>query len=674
MSSFGPEFAGVLPPCLSDKYEVIANLKSSADRQTFLLRRNGGGALFVLKRSGDNVEDLSLEYEFLTQLRGEGMPEAVDFFKYDGASYLLREYIAGQTLLDYMQKRGALPTDEVVGIMLSVSAIVKRLHNQSPPVIHRDIKAENIVRTDDGGIYLIDFGIARRFDPEIHQDTHVLGTPLYSPPEQYGYRQTDTRSDIYSMGVLMHELLTGESELGRGAGKGAVAAIIDKCTRFDPDDRYSSVEALEHDLKSLTYKRRRVLLRAAAIAAAVIVAVAAAAVCAQAARTFFVQTGESESTAALSDGETYAATDAATDVETDAATTDETDAEIGGSRDIPDAAATYTFSSSAIEAEVCRILGLQQGNVTYGDLERVETLLLCGGKSFENWDDMMTHGEAITIGSDHIEENGTIDTLEDIAFMPNLKTLAVCDEQISDLSPLRGSRLERLALHGNNISDLSPLAGMDSLFNLVISDNPVSDLSPLAGMKLAALDIGATEAADLSPLADSDTLYRINLYECPASLDLSPLESIDTLNTFIVSLISPEQFSVVRRLSQLRYLYMWQVEGFTDYGQLDELDRLELLYVDTPGLESFDGLSQFDTLRHLEVRTFDNFSLELLTVDLEPLTKFSALEELSIRGVYVDDWEPLRRMPALKKVICAVEQYDQIKEVLDGTDVEISAF
>ncbi len=154
MSTCEQEFSGILPPCLGDRYEMIANLKNSGGRQTFLLRRNGDGALFVLKRSDDGVEDLAGEYEFLTQLRGEGIPEAVDFFKYNGAAYLLREYISGQTLLDYMQKRGALPPDEVVGIMLSLCAIVKRLHDQSPPVIHRDIKAENIIRTDGGGGYI----------------------------------------------------------------------------------------------------------------------------------------------------------------------------------------------------------------------------------------------------------------------------------------------------------------------------------------------------------------------------------------------------------------------------------------------------------------------------------------------------------------------------------------
>ncbi len=487
----------------------------------------------------------------------------------------------------------------------------------------------------------------------------MLGTPLYSPPEQYGYRQTDTRSDIYSMGVLMHELLTGESELGHGAGDNKLSAVIDKCTRFDPDDRYRSVEMLEHDLKSLAYKRQRVLLRAAVIIAAVFVAAVAAAVCAHAARPLLLR-GETPKTDAV--------TGAAADSGTDAGT------EGGNIGDIADVSAHYTFSSSAIEAEVCRTLGLRQGSVTYGDLERVETLLMCGGTSFENWDDMMTHGETITIGSDTIEENGTVDTLEDIAFMPNLKTLAVCDQQISDLSPLCGSRLERLALHGNNISDISPLAGMESLFNLVISDNPVSDLSPLAGMGLGVLDIGATEVADLSPIADSTTLYHINLFECPVSLDLSPLESIDTLNTLIVSLISPEQVPAIRRMSQLKCLYMWQVDGFTDYGELEALDRLELLYVNSPGLKSFEGLSQFDTLKYLEVRTFDIDTLELLTVDLEPLTKFTALAELSIRGIYVADWEPLRRMPALKRITCTEEQYSQIKEVLDGTDVEINVF
>ena len=82
------------------------------------------------------------------------------------------------------------------------------LHGRNPPVIFRDLKPANIMLTPQGQIKLVDFGIARLFSPGKAGDTLVIGTPGYAPPEQYGKGQTDVRSDIYSLGVVLHTLLT----------------------------------------------------------------------------------------------------------------------------------------------------------------------------------------------------------------------------------------------------------------------------------------------------------------------------------------------------------------------------------------------------------------------------------------------------------------------------------
>ena len=222
----------LLPSAWCEGYEVLAILKNSPHRTTALVKRKSDGAKLVLKRSDSEQEDLSYELSILREVGGDGIPECLDFVSEDGVGYILREYIEGQSLLDYIQKRGALSKDETLSIMIPLCKIVKRLHSQTPPVIHRDIKAENIIRSSDGSVYLIDFGIARRYDEGSGQDTQVLGTPQYSPPEQYGYRQTDTRSDVYTMGALMHELLTGESALDKGTADSMLMKITDKCTHF----------------------------------------------------------------------------------------------------------------------------------------------------------------------------------------------------------------------------------------------------------------------------------------------------------------------------------------------------------------------------------------------------------------------------------------------------------
>ena len=641
MSMCISEFDVILPPRLAEKYEIIACLKHGERRQTSLIRRIGDGAQFVMKCSVDGHEDLAAEYALLAQFHGDGIPDAIDFFSDDGVSFLIREYIAGQTLLDYMQKRGILPTDEAVDIMLSVCRIVKRLHTQSPPVIHRDIKAENIIRTNDGRIVLIDFGIARRYDPDIRQDTHVLGTPLYAPPEQYGYRQTDTRSDIYSIGVLMHELLTGESELGSGSADAEVADIIDRCTRFDPDDRYRDAEALERALEALSSKRRRFLSRTAVIAVAVVIIIAAIAVGVRAVLMHSQGGG-----------------DVSESMDTE---------QTGESNDNIDYAAYYKFASPAIEAEVCRMLNKEPGQVTYADLTFINTLLLCGDAAFEEWDDILIHGAAIQIDYVEVDEKGTVDTLEDIAFMPNLRTLALCNQNITDLEPLRGSGIERLALHGNRIRDLEPLEGSEKLYNLILSDNPIDDISPLSGMGIHFLNIGATMVSDLRPLEEIETLYRVDIIDCPLLSDISPLESVKTLHTLIIRPVSAEQLSVIKRMSQVESLAIWHVEGLSDFHDLDALDSLERIFVDSPGIKSLEGLSQFDTLKRLDVRTYAE-------TDLEPLTRFRSLAEISFLGLYVTDWEPLCRMPALERIDCTADQYEQIKEMIGDRDIDIKVY
>ena len=114
----------------------------------------------MLKRSQDAQEDLTAEHELLRRLAGPGLPTPLESFHDEACTYLLREYVAGEPLLDYAQKRGLLPAREVRNIGLSLCCPLKRLHSQHPPVIHRDIKLDNIIRTPSGECVLIDLGIA----------------------------------------------------------------------------------------------------------------------------------------------------------------------------------------------------------------------------------------------------------------------------------------------------------------------------------------------------------------------------------------------------------------------------------------------------------------------------------------------------------------------------------
>ncbi len=139
------------------------------------------------------------------------LPRVYDSFEEDGRSYLVMEFIAGQTLKDRLFAVGQhpLPTEEVLGYAYQLCNVLDYLHRQYPPIIFRDLKPENIMVKPDGQIVLIDFGIARFFKPGKLYDTEGFLTYAYASPEQRDGKQTDARSDLYSLGATLHHCLTG---------------------------------------------------------------------------------------------------------------------------------------------------------------------------------------------------------------------------------------------------------------------------------------------------------------------------------------------------------------------------------------------------------------------------------------------------------------------------------
>lgn len=156
------------------------------------------------------IESFKKEASILVNLRHNALPRVTDFFSAGKDRwYLVMDYIEGKTLKDILKKRGPIPESEVLDWARQLCEIIYYLHNQTPPVIFRDLKPSNIMLTPEGKIKLIDFGIARNFSPGLTSDTSTYGSPGYSPPEQHGQRQTDARSDIYALGATLHHLITG---------------------------------------------------------------------------------------------------------------------------------------------------------------------------------------------------------------------------------------------------------------------------------------------------------------------------------------------------------------------------------------------------------------------------------------------------------------------------------
>jgi serine/threonine protein kinase len=149
----------------------------------------------------------------LAGLTHPNLPSIYDYFSEDDRSYLVMSFIEGETLLKYCmrQDKQRLPAEKVINIGIQLASVLSYLHTRKPPIIFRDLKPINVMRTPEGQIYLIDFGIARHFKPEQSKDTLVLGSPGYAAPEQYGRAQTTPQSDMYSLGATLHHLLSGEN-------------------------------------------------------------------------------------------------------------------------------------------------------------------------------------------------------------------------------------------------------------------------------------------------------------------------------------------------------------------------------------------------------------------------------------------------------------------------------
>jgi serine/threonine-protein kinase len=195
------------------------------------------------------------EAEMLAALNHPNLPRVTDHFEQDGKAYLVMEYVPGETLHSFLVREGLpQPQQRVFEWFRQLAEVLDYLHNQNPPIIFRDLKPANIMLTPHGPVKLIDFGIARLFKPGQAKDTQAFGTAGYSAPEQYGRGQTDARSDIYSLGVLLHQLLTGydptltpfrlppASQVGPNVSRPLSDAIA-AATDSDPARRFMSMHA-----------------------------------------------------------------------------------------------------------------------------------------------------------------------------------------------------------------------------------------------------------------------------------------------------------------------------------------------------------------------------------------------------------------------------------------------
>lgn len=199
------------------RYEVVKELGSGAMGTVYLGRDTVGRrsvAVKTLKPAGVDAQELAdmkarffREAESARQLVHPAIVKIYDAGEEDGTAYFAMELLDGATLRDFCAKRGTLTVKRAVEITAFVAEALAYAHVKN--VVHRDIKPENIMMLSNGDIKITDFGVAKLMDASQTQSGVVLGTPNYMSPEQLIGQKVDGRSDLFSLGIVFYELLTG---------------------------------------------------------------------------------------------------------------------------------------------------------------------------------------------------------------------------------------------------------------------------------------------------------------------------------------------------------------------------------------------------------------------------------------------------------------------------------
>lgn len=188
-------------------------------------------------------------YERLKSVEQANLPRVYETEEYEGECFAYYEYIEGETLEDIVHE-GTYTIAQAEEWMEQLCTAMGALHAMQPCVVHRDIKPENIIISNGGVLKLIDLGAARLFKDGKPCDTEQIGTRGYAAPEQYGFNQSDARTDIYAAGTVLHVLM---ARFGEGAK--AYNAVAARCTQLEPQNRYQSAKAMKTALRMAKYKK-----------------------------------------------------------------------------------------------------------------------------------------------------------------------------------------------------------------------------------------------------------------------------------------------------------------------------------------------------------------------------------------------------------------------------------
>ncbi len=505
---------GQYPDGFLNDYEALECFAQSETDMTLLVRCKATGERFVAKCYTDKTLLSHItEADILEKLSHPGLPRFADKYENEHMLCVVREYVPGISLDGYAAQSG-LGERQAVCLISALCDILFYLHGQTPPIVHRDIKPQNLVIDARGGLHLIDFGISRIYDKEAEEDTVCYGTKHFAAPEQYGFAQTDTRTDIFALGVLLGWLLTGESQLNRIRQKvknRRLLNVVERCTAFAPEKRYQSVCQVKRALQNVDGRRQRCALRWVCG-----LLMCSACLCAGFALGRFTDVTPSFM---VSNG--------------------------------------VTFEEPLIERAVR--LALNKGvdePIEEKELLSVTELYIYGDQVVKDYAAFNELGEHMAL-NDGVLKNGGLASLSDLAQLKNLKTVCIALEDITNLSPLASlEALETIDLRHNPVKDVVPLSSLPALRNLVLFETRVSELSSLSECTLLTnVNVGKTQIASPAALSTVESIRELYMRDTPLQT-LSGIERLNRLQKLELTDVADGNLDPLLALPQLKEVHL----------------------------------------------------------------------------------------------------------------------
>lgn len=570
------ELEKTLPFFVSGEYRVDSLLQENARGCTYrILKKNGDGRFILKLRPLSELSQTQNEADMLEFLEKSGIPgpRLITQGSVDDACYLLREYVEGETLYNFSEKVGIIGENKILEIGLRLTEALERIHKLPDPIIHRDIKPKNILLSPSDELILIDYDTARFYKDAATSDTMFMGTRQTAAPEQYGFAQSDERTDIFGVGKTLIWLLTGsydEKSLEHAECSTSLKTLLLSCVHMDPSRRPSDAGELRRQLLKLQNTKTRHRKRLVWVALIGCFTFTAA--------LFIIMFSHNKN--------------------------DETPVDFG--------------SSKSLEIAVRAALGRENSSipVTYGDLKKVKSIFAVGSSSpagatsyryVSNVDEFTQTAYGQTDFIYPGESAGDITNLALLKKMPNLERLYLAHQPIDDLSILNELHLRELGLVDLPVRDLSPIASQTGLNRLVLARCPVSDISFLSGLtNIDYLSFSSMSIDSLRPFPNGNigylilddvhindqsygelsrlpSLWRVELWSGNQTmLDLmGDLPLLRELGLFECDL--PNGLSHAGKMPSLEYL---QIDQHTKLGTVDGIDKLTKLkkircYLDT---------------------------------------------------------------------------------------------